>query len=153
MQKLHCSIVINAPRERVWHAMLDDASYREWTRAFSEGGYYKGSWEKGSKIIFVGPDPKTGKEGGMVSRIADNREYEFISIEHLGIIRDGVEDTTSEEAKKWAPAFENYTFKEKDGATELSVDMDIDENEVEMFNKLWPAALQRLKEIVEQTSQ
>jgi hypothetical protein len=85
----------------------------------------------------------------MVSRIAENKPYEFISIEHLGIVHNGVEDTTSAEARKWAPAYENYTFKEKDGATEVLVDIDIDEKEAETFNNMWPAALQKLKEIAE----
>jgi hypothetical protein len=151
MQKLHFSILINAPKEKVWHAMLDDKPYREWTKAFNEGSYYKGSWEKGSKILFLGPDPETGEEGGMVSRIAENKPYEYISIEHLGIVQNGVEDTTSEEAKKWAPAFENYTFNEKDGKTEVLVDMDIDEKEAEMFSKMWPEALKKLKEIAERS--
>jgi hypothetical protein len=150
MQKLYFSIIINAPKENVWHTMLEDKTYREWTAAFNPGSYYKGDWNKGSKILFLGPDPETGIEGGMVSRIAENKPYEYISIEHLGIVKDGVEDTTSEEAKKWAPAFENYTFKEKDGATEVLVDMDIDEKEAEIFNKMWPDALQRLKAIAEQ---
>ena len=86
----------------------------------------------------------------MVSRIAENKPYEYISIEHLGIVKNGVEDTTSEEAKKWAPAFENYTFREKDSATDVLVEMDIDEKEAEIFNKMWPDALQRLKAIAEQ---
>ena len=150
MQKLHSSIIINAPKEKVWHAMLDDKPYREWTKAFNEGSYYKGSWEKGSKILFLGPDPKTGEEGGMISRIAENTPYEYISIEHLGIVHNSVEDTTSEEARKWAPAYENYTFKEQDGATEVVVDMDIDENEADTFSKMWSEALQRLKAIAEQ---
>ncbi len=149
MQKLHFSVVVNAPKERVWHAMLDDEPYREWTRAFNEGSYYQGSWEKGSKILFLGPDPETGEEGGMVSRVADNRPYEFISIEHLGIVHRGVEDATSETARKWAPAYENYTFKEKDGATEVLVDMDMEDEHVETFKRMWPDALQRLKEIAE----
>ena len=85
----------------------------------------------------------------MVSRIAEHKRYEFISIEHLGIIHNGVEDTTSEEAQKWAPAFENYTFKEHDGATEVLVDLDVDETEAETFNKMWLEALQKLKEIAE----
>ena len=85
----------------------------------------------------------------MVSRIAENKPYEFISIEHLGVVKDGVEDTTSEEAIKWAPAFENYTFKEKDGATEVSVEMDLEEEHAEMFEDMWPKALQKLKEIAE----
>ncbi|MHB1121060.1 MAG: SRPBCC family protein [Bellilinea sp.] len=149
MQKLHFSILINAPKEKVWHAMLDDKSYREWTVAFNPGSYYKGDWNKGSKILFLGSNPETGKEGGMVSRIAEHKPYEFISIEHLGIVHNGVEDTTSDEARKWAPAFENYSFKEKGGATEVLVDTDVDENETEVFNKMWPEALQKLKEIAE----
>ena len=150
MQKIHFSITIDAPREKVWHAMLDDASYREWTKAFNEGSYYKGSWDEGAKIVFLGPDPETGKEGGMVSRIAENRPYEYLSIEHVGIMKNGVEDTTSDEARKWTPAFENYTFIEKDGGTEVQVDMDSAEEMAEEFSRMWPDALQRLKNLVEQ---
>lgn len=85
----------------------------------------------------------------MVSRIAENKPYEFISIEHLGIVFNGVEDTTSDEARKWAPAYENYSFKENDGATEVLVDIDVDETEKEAFNMMWLEALQKLKEIAE----
>lgn len=149
MQKLRTSIFIQAPREKVWDTMLNEDTYRDWTSAFHPGSYYKGSWEKGSKILFIGPDPETGSDMGMVSRIAESTKPEYVSIEHLGIIKDGVEDTTSEEAKKWAPAFENYTFNERDGGTELVVELDIGESEREMFEQMWTGALQRLKEISE----
>lgn len=149
MQKLHFSMLINAPKDKVWRAMLDDQPYREWTTAFNEGSYYKGSWEKGSKILFLGPDPNTGEEGGMVSRIAENKPYEFISIEHLGIVQNGVEDTTSEAARKWTPAFENYTFNDKDGATEVIVDIDVEDEHVQIFNEMWAKGLQKLKELAE----
>lgn len=149
MQKLKFSIEINAPKEKVWDTMLDDKTYRRWTAAFNEGSYYKGDWSKGSKIIFLGPNPETGKEGGMVSRIAENKPYEFISIEHLGIINDGVEDTTSDAVKPWAGSLENYTFKEINGKTELLVDMDINDDYKEMFEDMWPNALQKLKELAE----
>lgn len=149
MQKLHFSILINAPKEKVWHAMLDEAPYREWTTAFNPGSYYKGSWDKGSKILFLGPDPKTGEEGGMVSRIAENKHYEYISIEHQGLVIGGIEDTTSEEARKWAPAYENYSFKEVDGGTEVTVDLDTDESMAKEFSIMWPQALQNLKKIAE----
>jgi hypothetical protein len=151
MKTLHFSIFINAPKEKVWHTMLDDKTYREWTTAFNPGSYYKGDWNKGSKIVFLGPDPETGVEGGMVSRIAENKPYEFLSIEHLGIVKNGIEDTTSEEAKKWAPAYENYTFKEKDGGTEVLVDMDSEDDYVEMFSNMWPEALNKLKTLAEQS--
>ena len=149
MKKIHFSIFIKAPKEKVWDTMLADSTYREWTEAFNSGSYYRGSWEEGSKILFLGPDPKGGGEAGMVSRIKKNDPYKFISIEHLGIVVNGVEDTTSDEAKKWAPAYENYTFEEKDGGTELSVDMDIADELVHEFDEMWPRALETLKELCE----
>jgi hypothetical protein len=147
MEKLRRTILINAPRQRVWDVMLADDTYRQWTSAFHPGSYYKGDWSQGSKILFLGPGPDG--EGGMVSRIRENRLHEFISIEHLGIVHDGIEDTESEQAKKWAPAFENYTFAEKDGGTELTVDMDVDDKEKEMMEKKWTDALSSLKALAE----
>jgi len=150
MHKLNFSIVINAPKAKVWNTMLDDATYRVWTEAFAPGSHYVGDWSKGSKILFLGPDPTTGKMGGMVSRIKENRLHEYISIEHLGMVSDGKEDTTSEAVKTWAGVHENYTFKEKDGKTEVLVEMDSSGGEFEeMFKDMWPKALQKLKELVE----
>lgn len=149
MQKLRFTTTINAPKEKVWNTMLGDATYRQWTSAFGEGGYMEGSWEKGSEIRFVGTDPETGELGGMYARIHDNRPYEFVSIQHLGLIKNGQVDTTSDEVKKWAPAFENYTFTDKNGATELLVETDTNEEYAEMFQDVWPKALQKLKELAE----
>lgn len=150
MNKLHFSITVNAPKTKVWNTMLDDKTYRVWTEAFTPGSHYVGDWSKGSKILFLGPDPKTGQMGGMVSRIKENRLHEYISIEHLGMVNDGKEDTTSEAVKAWAGAHENYTFKEKDGKTEVLVDMDSSGGDFEeMFKDMWPKALQKLKELAE----
>ena len=149
MQTLHFSISIKAPKEKVWHTMLDQATYREWTTAFSPGSYFKGSWDQGSKIVFIGPDPNTGQEAGMVSRIAENRLYEFVSIKHVGIISNGLEDLDSPAARKWTPAFENYTFIDQDGTTEVKVDLDVLPEHAKMFDATWPAALQKLKELAE----
>jgi uncharacterized protein YndB with AHSA1/START domain len=150
MQKQRHAITIDAPREKVWKTMLEEATYREWTSAFNPGGSsYEGSWEKGSEIRFIGPDPETGKMGGMYARITDNRPNAYVAVEHLGIINDGVVDTTSEEVKKWAPAYETYTFNDKDGVTELVVETDTVEEWAEMFQELWPKALQNLKALAE----
>lgn len=149
MQKLHFSIHINAPREKVWHAMLDKEPYAEWTSVFGPGGSFTGDWSKGSKMLFLGPNPDNGKMGGMVSEIAENKPNEFLSIKHVGIIMNGVEDRDSADARKWTPAFENYTFDEKNGSTEVVVDTDTEESMVEMFHEMWPKALEKLKEIAE----
>jgi uncharacterized protein YndB with AHSA1/START domain len=148
MQKLKFSIEINATKEKVWNTMLEDKTYRIWTEAFSKGSHYIGDWSKGSKILFLGPN-ENGEMGGMVSRIKENKKYEFISIEHIGMVQDGKEDTTSEAIKVWAGALENYTFKDKSGTTEILVEMDSNEEYTEMFEGMWPNALQKLKELAE----
>lgn len=150
MQKIHFSIFINATREKVWNTMLGKETYPIWTKAFSPNSNFEGGWEQGSKILFIGTDENGENMGGMVGRIAEARPYEFMSIEHLGIIdKNGVEDTTGEEARKWAPAFENYTFNEKDGGTEVVIDQDMQPEYKEMFNAMWPKALEALKELCE----
>jgi uncharacterized protein YndB with AHSA1/START domain len=149
MQKAQYAITIDAPRESVWRTALDDATYRIWTREFNaHGSWYDGEWKTGSKMLFLGPD-ESGRVGGMVSRISDIRPHEFVSIEHLGIVHDGKEDTTSAMVAQWAPAFENYTFLDVDGKTEMRVEMDIDEAHKARFDEMWPRALQQLKALAE----
>jgi hypothetical protein len=145
MDKLNFSIKIDAPKEKVWDTMLNKDSYSEWTSVFSPGSYFQGDWSEGSKILFL--DPKT--ESGMLSRIKENRKFEFISIEHIGVVQDGKEDTESESIKEWAGALENYTFIEEDGKTEVIVETDSNEEYKQMFQDTWPKALQRLKELSE----
>jgi hypothetical protein len=149
MQKLHFSITVNAPKKKVWDTMLQDATYRVWTSAFNpKGSWFEGDWNQGSTIRFLGPG-ENGEIAGMVSRIKENRPYEYVSIEHLGFIHDGQEDTTSDAVKKWTPAFENYAFHESNGVTDVRVDMDTDDDHEKMFEQMWPKALQTLKELAE----
>lgn len=144
MQKIHFSIWINASREKVWDTMLGDSTYRLWTKAFDPSSYFKGDWSEGSKMLFLGSEGE-----GMVSRVKENRPYEFISLEHVGILEDGVEDTTSEKVKVWTPSFENYTFNEKGGGTEVLVDMNAPDEYKTMFEESWPKALRDLKQLAE----
>ena len=48
--KLEFSVRIQATRPHVWRAMLDDPTYRVWTRPFCAGSYYEGSWDEGARI-------------------------------------------------------------------------------------------------------
>ena len=149
MQRKHYSIRIHAPREKVWDVMLSDATYREWTKVFHDGSFFKGDWEQGSKMLFIGPDPEGGPDMGMIAYVRENRHPEFISLEHVGMVKGDEEDTTSEDVKKWTPAFENYTFTEIDGGTTVDIEIDVNEEYESMFEEMWPKALERLKELVE----
>ena len=144
MKTLHYATIIEAPRQHVWHVMLGPETFKTWTSAFAEGSYFEGSWDEGQTIRFLIPDGR-----GMVSMIARNRPYEFVSIRHLGIIKDGIDDTESEAARNWAPAYENYTFSDAGTATELKIDVDTAQEFETYMEDTWPKALAKLKALCE----
>lgn len=63
--------------------LKDKNTYEHWTSAFNPTSTCEGSWEKGSKILFVGLD-ENEKKGGMVSKIEEHQPVKFISIVHYG---------------------------------------------------------------------
>lgn len=145
MEKQEFRITIDAPKEKVWRTLWDKSTYCAWTSAFAEGSTVEtDNWKKGSKVLFL-----DGKGSGMVSRIDENIPNSYMSFKHLGEVKDGVEDTTSEKVAGWAGATESYSLKEADGKTEVVVDMDITEEFAEMFKNIWPKALKNLKELAE----
>ena len=144
MKSLQFSTRINAHPKIVWDAMIGPDTYKVWTSEFANGCYFEGSWDKGERIRFLAPGGC-----GMIAVIEENRPYEFISIKHLGEMKDGVEDTESEAVRAWAPAFENYTFTRDGASTELRIDMQSSPEWEEYMQKAWPKALAKLKDICE----
>jgi hypothetical protein len=67
-----------------------------------------------------------------------------------GAIKNGVEDFDSAEVKAWAPAFENYRFVDKDGGTEVQVEMDSMPAYEDFLRDAWPKALAKLKAVCEE---
>ncbi len=148
LKRLQWSVEIAAPTSRVYQMLTGLESYRQWTSAFGEGLYFEGSWQEGQRIRFLTPE-----RHGVVSEIAENRPNEFLSVRHIGYIADGgVEDTSSEAIRAWAPAYENYTFKATPQGTKLIVEQDMTE-EFESMKETWPKALARLKALCEDRGQ
>ena len=144
MHRVGFPITINAPKEKVWRAMLDDATYRQWTSAFQEGSHAVTDWKEGSKALFLTP-----VGDGMISQIIVHRPNEFLSIKHLGIVKNDEEDTESVEARAWSGALEKYTLLEIGGKSTLTVEMDVIEEYQTYFEETWPKALNKLKEVSE----
>ena len=144
MEKIEFKTSIDASPEKVWKVLWNDSDYRKWTSFFAEGSRAETDWKKGSKVLFL-----DGKNEGMVSMIADNIANEFMSFKHLGIVKGGVEDLDS--AEGWSGALENYTLKNVDGKTELTVQMDMVDEFKDMFSKMWPKALEKVKELAEES--
>ena len=137
---------IKAPASVVWQHVTNPESYKQWASAFAAGSCFKGSWEPGAKIMFLAPNGD-----GMVSEIAESRVNEFISIRHLGFVAKGIEDTTSEAVRAWAPTYENYTFLSTTEGTTMVVDQQVATEWEEYITQAWPKALEILKELSEST--
>ncbi|WP_243471416.1 SRPBCC domain-containing protein [Winogradskyella sp. MH6] len=151
MKKLQFKTEIIASAKKVYNTMLgidNIETYEQWTAKFNPTSTYEGSWEKGSKIYFVGTD-ENGKRGGMVSEIADNVPYKFVSIRHYGILDGKNEITEGPDVEKWAGGLENYSFEEHNGVTTVTIESDVDEEYLDYFNTTWSKALNKLKELSE----
>lgn len=102
MEKLQFKVSINAPATKVYELMLGityKSTYEEWTALFNPTSTYEGSWNNGSKILFLGVD-ENGQEGGMVSKIAENIPNQFVSIQHYGLLNAGQEITVRTRSRK-----------------------------------------------------
>lgn len=144
MKRLNFTTTMAVPAATVWHHITNPESYPRWTSAFCEGSYFEGSWAQGQRIRFLSP----GGEG-MLSEIAENREAEYLSIRHLGMVTGNGEDTTSDAVRAWAPAYENYRLTAEAGGTRMQVDLDVAPEWEAFMTTAWPQALARLKQLCE----
>ncbi len=145
---LHFEITINARVEKVYETMLSEMGYPEWTAEFNPTSHFVGSWEKGSKILFLGED-RDGTQGGMIAHIRENIPNRFVSIEYIGLVKNGTEVMNGPEVEAWAGGLENYSFSEVNRKTILSVDTEANHEYKTYFTETWPKALAKLKTICE----
>jgi hypothetical protein len=148
MEKMNFAVSINAQKEKVWNTLWQDATYRKWTSAFAEGSYaVTDNWKEGTKVLFL-----DAKGSGMVSMVAENKPNTYMSIKHLGEVKDGIEDTTSERVQQWHGAMENYTLIETPDGTDLKIDIEgnMPGEFKDYFVNTWPKALEKLKQLAEE---
>ena len=144
LTRLQFTATIQAPAAVVWQHVTDADSYRHWTSAFAEGSRYEGAWHTGASIRFLGPNGD-----GMLSEIAESRAPVFLSIRHLGVLHQGVPDTTSDAVRAWAPAYENYRLEPVPEGTRMVVDQEVSPEWADDLGEAWPRALQLLKDLCE----
>ena len=145
MKNLTYTISINATPQKVWDTMIGQETYKEWTAAAWPTSDFKGEWKQGENLYFAGHDGS-----GTLATVTTFDPYNKILLTHIALLQPGsVEDRESEWAHKWIGSLEGYNFVEKNGTTDLTIDMKIYDEWEEMFNKDWPKALARLKEICE----
>ena len=145
MEKIKFKTEIEASAEKVWDILFGVESYPKWVAAFAAGSSVTTDWKKGSKALF---HDESGKNG-MFAIIEDNIPNKFLSIKHLGELKDG-EEISKED---WGETFENYSLEEHNGKTTLSIEMDIPEDWKDYFEKTWPKALEKVKSLAEDGTQ
>ena len=144
MRRKEYSTTINAPRERVWEVLWGEQSYVVWTSAFAEGSKVETDWEEGGKVLFLNAENE-----GMIARIEEKKPSGKMVFKHLGMIdKNGREDFDSELVKAWSGAEEIYILKEAGQQTELVVKLDLDEGHEDYFDKAWPKAFDKLKQLI-----
>ena len=145
MKKLEFKTEIAASPQKIWDTMLTPQTYKKWVEVSWPGSYYEGNWKQGENVRFLSPSG-----GGTVATIQELRPYEYLLANHVAVInRDGTEDRDSDVAKGWIGTTESYTFTEKNGKTEVKVEINTNPDWEKMFNDGWPDALAKLKEISE----
>ncbi len=144
MKTLKFSVHIAAPREVVWNIMWGKESSKKWLSVFQEGSYAVTDWNEGSKIMFLSPDGD-----GMNSVIQRKIPNELMSFKHQNVIKQGAEQSTSDEDMNWEGATENYYLHEEDGITQLRVEIETTEEYVKYFETAFPMALKKIKDLAE----
>lgn len=145
MKDLKYSITIDAPKEKVWEVLWSDETYNQWTTFFSPTSSFKTDWKVGGETRFV--DMNSGD--GMFSSIKELKEIELVNFLHLGMIKDGVVDTESDEVKDWVGVTERYELIENNGKTQLNVEMKTKEEYVDFMNQGFERGLNKIKELSE----
>ena len=141
MNRLHFSIDIKAEKTKIWNALWDDNSYRDWVSVFFEGSYaVTDNWKEGSTVLFLAPD-----KSGIYSIVEKHIPNEVIQFKHIGTVVNGKEQPIDDEKKTWSGASEIYRLAEGKDSNTLAVEIDVMDEHLEFMKSTFPKALEKIK--------
>ncbi|MCU7694295.1 SRPBCC domain-containing protein [Haoranjiania flava] len=144
MIKLSFEKKINAPAQKVWDALWSKDTYTIWTKYFSPGSSMQSDWKVNGRTYFT----DASKKNGIVSTIIKMNKPTEIVFEHIGILKDGEEDVSSDEAKSFAGALESYHLAE-DGITTLTGSVETAEEYEEMMRSGFEKGFEEVRKLAE----
>ncbi|MGI9649601.1 SRPBCC domain-containing protein [Chryseobacterium sp. RLHN22] len=139
MELLKFEIKINASPEKVWTVLWEDTHYRQWTSAFTQGSFYMGTLDEGSKVQFLDPE-----NNGMFSKVVKNIPNKEMVFLHLGEIYSGIETPMD-----WGDATESYFLEGNEEETKLILEINTTEEFKSFFEEKIPQAIQNVKNLAE----
>lgn len=144
LKKIIKDIVINAPKEKVRHVLLDDETYRIRCAEFMPGSHVVTDRQKGSEARFL-----SAEGSGLLGVISENKPNEYLAITYQGMVNNNIDDTESDAAKAFKGATETYTLSDDNGAIHLHVEAEMDEQRYDDMNTARDRAMSKIKELSE----
>lgn len=144
MLELEFSIRIDQSKEKVWITLWDKQSFRDWANNIDEGTYLKGNLVEGNEIQFI----SSVNGYGVTSLVAELIPNQYILFKHAADTQNTGAVTRD---KQWTGGSESYTLVEENNSTLLTIRSEIPEELVDYFNQAMPIALNRIKELAENT--
>ena len=145
METLEYEIIINASVRKVWDLLWNPETYPQWTQFFMKGSQFKTDWEINGKTYFL-----DANGNGMVSTILSLEKPNQVVFSHLGLFKDGQEDTKSKGVIEWSGAQEKYFLREIEGnRTELRTIVHASKNMEAFMNKGFTQGFEVLKNLAE----
>jgi len=142
INRLQFSIDIDAEKTKIWNALWNENSYRDWASVFFEGSYaITDNWKEGSKVLFLAPD-----QSGIYSIIETHIPNKTIRFKHIGNVLNGKEQPIDDETKTWSGATETYTLTKGTENYTLTVEIDILDEHLNFMTNTFPKALEKVKE-------
>ncbi len=141
MKQMKFTIEINANRQKVWDALWQDETFREWAGIIDPGTHLVGDLKEGNEVQFI-----SGNGYGVTSLVEKLVEGEFLLLRHSADTQDAGQ---RERAQEWTGGEESYSLAEKDGTTTLTGAFDVPPEQEGYFTINYPKALDRVKELAE----
>jgi hypothetical protein len=142
MKPFQFSISIHASRERVWKTLWEDKTYRDWANFIDEGTYMVGELKAGNEVQFI----SSSSGYGVTSYVESLIPNVFVKLRHMADTKDMGNQNRENE---WTGGTESYSLTDADGITTLTAEMDLPPELVELFQTIFPKALERVKELAE----
>lgn len=139
-------IVINAPPQKVWKAVLSADSFSKWVSVFEgDNPHYKGEFAEGNIVRFL-----DAAGNGVIAKVLEYREAERAEWEYVGVMLKGSENyTDAPETEGWRGLHESFELSGCNGGVLFSVVSECPDSYAEYMNNTWPLALRKIKQLAE----
>ena len=146
METYKFNININAPKQKVWDVLWEEAMYSQWSSVFNEGADGVPDLKEGRKLLFLDAD-----NHDLMSKVGTRIENSQMTFKYLGEAVSGVEYPANQEIEQWKGTTESFTLNENNGVTELKVEVSATDEYKDYFHTVFPKALKMVKQLAEES--